>query len=158
MNYKPEPPEGGTTNARNCARYEPSIINRCTGFSLIEFLIVSAVIGILIIIGIWQFNRMSEGAKLIRANKRAIELTTAATQFEIDTGRQLQRLDDLVTGFNIDNWRGPYADDKDEFTDPWGAPFTIDLSAGETRVTSSNISEWVSIDKNGRLQSTQNVD
>jgi len=108
------------------------------GFGLIEFVCVSAILGILIVIGIWQYFRFSEKLKIIEANKFSVQLTTAAKNFENDTGKKLEEMEDLVEFSGIPNWSGPYVN-IEKFIDPWGEPYFAAYSNDEILVTCSNL-------------------
>lgn len=112
--------------------------SRIKGFGLIEFVCAVAILGILIVLGIWQYFRITENAKFIEAKRYATQLTTAAKSFEMDTGRRLESLDELIEFSDIPNWHGPYVN-MEKFTDPWGKPYFVTHSDEEILITSSNL-------------------
>ena len=104
---------------------------KISGFGLVEFIVVILIIGILVILAIWQFNKLYETSKLARAQKHAVELTGMISRYEIVTGKNIQSLKELKNAGD-DYFVG-------ELIDPWGAPYFIDESSGDIRVTSSNL-------------------
>jgi general secretion pathway protein G len=93
------------------------------GFSLIEILVVMALIGIVIAL---VANRIGDGAVKGRVNATKIAVDNLAGKIEtysLDNGTPPQRLEDLLTKpGDADNWSGPYAKEK-ELKDPWNRDF-----------------------------------
>ncbi len=112
--------------------------SKTKGFGLIEFVCATAILGILIVLGIWQFFRITESFKINEAQKYSSRLTIAAKNFEIDTGRIPKKLNYLVEFSGIQNWNGPYIN-MEKFIDPWGEPFFVTNIESEILVTSSNL-------------------
>ena len=90
--------------------------------SLIEIIIVIVLIGaVLTFVG----SRVLGGADRAKANLAKSQVQTLAgkvEQFQMDTGRLPNALDELVTApGNANGWLGPYAKEA-ELKDPWGNP------------------------------------
>ncbi len=103
------------------------------GFTLIELIVVVAIIGLLAGLVVPQFIRQEEKATA-KAVKAQIELLgTALDTFRLDVGRYptsqegLQALNQRPGG--LERWDGPYLK-KDVPNDPWGKPY-IYKSPGE---------------------------
>ena len=93
------------------------------GFSLIEILVVMALIGIVIAL---VANRIGDGAVRGKVNATKIAIDSLAGKIEtyaLDNGGPPTRLEELITKSGAaDNWAGPYAKEK-ELKDPWNHPF-----------------------------------
>jgi general secretion pathway protein G len=90
--------------------------------SLLEMIIVLVLIGgVLTLVG----SRVLGGADRGKANLARSQVQTVAGKvenYQLDTGRLPERLDDLVTDpGNVTGWLGPYAKAA-ELADPWGHP------------------------------------
>lgn len=93
------------------------------GFSLIEIILVVVLIG-----GIVAFaaTRILGGGDRARVNLAKAQVQTLAEkvhQYEMDTGRLPNALNDLVVQpGDAGGWLGPYAKDA-ELRDPWNTPY-----------------------------------
>ena len=110
-------------NVSRYARRGASIGHAQRGFSLIEILVVMALIGIVIAL---VASRIGDGAVRGKVNATKIALDSLSGKIEtyaLDNGAPPARLEDLVTKpGTADNWNGPYAKDKD-LKDPWNHAF-----------------------------------
>lgn len=97
--------------------------NAQRGFSLIEILVVMALIGIVIAL---VANRIGDGAVRGKVNATKIAIDSLSGKIEtyaLDNGAPPTRLEELLTKpGTADNWSGPYAKEK-ELKDPWNHPF-----------------------------------
>ena len=93
------------------------------GFSLIEILVVMALIGIVIAL---VANKIGDGAVRGKVNATKIAIDSLGGKIEtysLDNGSPPSRLEDLITKpGNADAWSGPYAKEK-ELKDPWNHAF-----------------------------------
>jgi len=99
----------------------PASPRRARGMSLIEIIIVIVLIGgVLAIVG----NRVLGGrdrANVGLTNTQLLTLAGKVDQFQMDTGRLPESLEQLVSASGLPNWLGPYAK-AEELRDPWGNP------------------------------------
>ncbi|OHE79645.1 MAG: type II secretion system protein GspG [Lysobacterales bacterium GWF1_69_6] len=99
----------------------PASPRRARGMSLIEIIIVIVLIGgVLAVVG----SRVLGGrdrANVGLTNTQLITLAGKVDQFQMDTGRLPDSLEQLVTSPGQPNWLGPYAK-AEELKDPWGNP------------------------------------
>jgi general secretion pathway protein G len=92
-------------------------------FTLIEIMLVVAIIGILAAIVVPKIAGRSEEARVTAAHADIKGgIATALGAFEVDNGFYPQSLQDLLQKpRNARNWHGPYLDSFP--TDPWGNPY-----------------------------------
>lgn len=114
-------------------------------FSLIEILVVIAIIGILSTIGLIAFRSAREAARIAKARHEVDALVTAIKTLEADTGQwpEHQTVDAVNAGSsnevwdlssadsglvttdgNFPNWNGPYMQAIP--LDPWGNRYFMD--------------------------------
>lgn len=106
---------------RTVTRPHPvSRASRQVGMSLLEMIIVLVLIGgVLTLVG----SRVLGGADRGKASLARSQIQTLAGKvenYQLDTGRLPEKLEDLVTSpANVVGWLGPYAK-ASELNDPWG--------------------------------------
>lgn len=94
------------------------------GFTLIELMIVLAVLGLIMYFLVPRFGTMLNKAR-IRTTRLAIQtLKNSITMYKVDVGDFPERLRDLIKKPTEEKaskkWEGPYFDDKELPNDPWG--------------------------------------
>jgi len=106
---------------------------RSAGFSLIEILIVMALIGI---IAVAVFRNVGGGfgkGQQRAATALVNTIAMSVEQFYVDNGSYPDRLEDLVSKpSSAPNWSGPYAKSS-QLVDPWGSPLGFRAPGEEGR-------------------------
>ncbi|HTY65028.1 MAG TPA: type II secretion system major pseudopilin GspG [Alphaproteobacteria bacterium] len=97
------------------------------GFTLVELLVVLAILGLLVAVATPQVLKYLGRAKVDTANIEMKSLSTALDLFMIDIGRypnQQEGLTVLVSNTdNLPTWHGPYLKSATVPLDPWGHPY-----------------------------------
>ncbi len=106
------------------------------GFTLIEVLLVVAILGILATVVVVNFGGRQEGAMIRAARASIAAISTAVDVYEVDTGRYPPNLQALVQSDGSPNWRGPYIRGGLP-VDPWGQEFQFSQSDSSYKVSSS---------------------
>jgi general secretion pathway protein G len=92
-----------------------------SAFTLIELLLVIAILAVLAAIVVPKFSGRTEDARKAAAQTQISNFGTALDAFEVDNGRYPKRLQDLLEApSDVQNWRGPYLQSDRIPTDPWG--------------------------------------
>jgi general secretion pathway protein G len=100
-----------------------------SGFTLVELLLVVAILGILAAVVVVNVTGRREEA-MISATRASIKaIASAIDLYEVDTGRYPNSLQSLVSNDGAPNWHGPYIKGGLP-ADAWGTPFTYS-SKGE---------------------------
>lgn len=100
---------------------------RCSGYTLLELLVVLVVLGLLAAIATPQLLRVLGGAKSDTAKLQIDALSASLEYYFLDTGAypsQEQGLHVLwQSPSNSINWNGPYVQKASQLEDPWGRPY-----------------------------------
>ncbi|HEX9462201.1 MAG TPA: type II secretion system major pseudopilin GspG [Alphaproteobacteria bacterium] len=100
---------------------------REAGFTLVELLVVLAILGLLVAVATPQVLKYLGKAKIDTAQIEIKSLSTALDLYMIDVGRyptQQEGLTALVANSgNVASWRGPYLKAITVPLDPWGHPY-----------------------------------
>lgn len=98
-------------------------MSRARGFTLMEILIVIAIIGL---IGGWAATQLfgkQEQAQARMAKAKLTGLSGPLDLYKLDTGRYPNTAEGLksllVSPGGVTNWNGPYVKNADELKDPW---------------------------------------
>jgi general secretion pathway protein G len=103
--------------------------DRCSeaGFTLLELLIVIAILAMLAVIGTLQLSGYLGRARTDTARLQLDQLATALDLFRVDVKRLPTSEEGLRALLerppNVDDWRGPYLKKSQAIVDPWGRPF-----------------------------------
>ncbi len=89
------------------------------GFTLIEVLLVVAIIGVLATIGVLNLPGKQKRAMINATRGKIGSIATAVQIYEIDTGQFPSSLQSLIQSDGSPNWQGPYIQGGIP-TDPWG--------------------------------------
>lgn len=97
------------------------------GFTLVELLVVLAILGFLAAVSAPQVIKYLDQAKIRSAETTIASLSTSLDLYRIDVG-EYPSTDDglkvlLEANDNAINWSGPYVKKKSMMTDPWGTPY-----------------------------------
>ena len=109
---------------------------RAQGFTLVEVLLVVAILGILATIVVVNFSGKQKGAMIKAARASIAAISTAVDLYEVDNGTYPQSLQNLITSSGEPNWSGPYIKGGLP-NDPWGVPFGYALKGGGYEVRSA---------------------
>ena len=109
------------------ARAAAARTRRDAGFTLVELLVVLAILGLLVAVATPQVLKYLGRAKVDTAQIEMKSLSTALDLFMIDIGRyptQQEGLGVLVANTdNLPSWHGPYLKSDKLPLDPWGHPY-----------------------------------
>lgn len=99
------------------------VLKSSQGFSLIELLVVLAILAMIAGLIVPNLIEKSEGAKAKAAVSEIQRLAMAIDEFYLDAGRLPRDLRELVERpANISNWNGPYVNNSN-LNDPWENPY-----------------------------------
>ena len=120
------------------------------GFTLVELLVVLAILGLLVAIATPQVIKYLGRAKVDTARIQIHDMSTALDMFLVDVGRyptQQEGLQALVQNPGaLATWHGPYL--KSLPADPWGQPY-------QYRIPGSNGNEYDLYTLNGNSVASQ---
>ena len=105
------------------------------GFTLIEVLLVVAILGILAGVVVVNFSGKGKGARIKATRTSIAAICTAIDMYEVDTGRFPSSLQGLVSSDGSQNWSGPYLRGGVP-ADSWGTPFSYSTQGDAYKVIS----------------------
>lgn len=98
------------------------------GFTLLELLIVVAILGLLVAVATPQLMKVLGGAKQDAARLSLDGLGQSLDLYKLDVGAYPTTTDGLEALWTkpsgANGWRGPYVKSQSQLLDPWGKPFT----------------------------------
>ncbi len=100
---------------------------RQRGFTLIELLVVLVILGLISAFAAPQVIRYLGSAKQDSAKVQIERLSSILDLYRLEVGsypndsQGLRALVERPAG--VDNWNGPYVQNEDMLTDPWGNPY-----------------------------------
>jgi len=118
--------------------------SRDSGYSLLEILVVLAIIGTLMALVAPRLLGNVDKSKVIAAKAQAKSLRLALDSFRLDMGRypnDSEGLSVLVTAPSDGdvNWFGPYLEGDEVPADPWGNPFVYQAPEVSDRTRSPKV-------------------
>ena len=94
---------------------------RQRGFTLIEVIIVIALIALLAATVAPNLLSKADGAKRKAADTQLVTIGNTIEFYKLEVGSYPQTLQDLITRpSGVDSWQGPYLKKKAQIKDPWG--------------------------------------
>lgn len=109
-----------------------------SGFTLIEVLLVVAILGILAAVVVGNFGQHGDNARIKATRASIAAIGTQIDVYQLDTGRYPQSLDNLLTSSGEPNWNGPYLrGGRDSIVDAWGTPFSYRQEGGSYKIISA---------------------
>jgi general secretion pathway protein G len=108
------------------------------GFTLLEMIVVVAIIGILATLVVVRYSGKTDEAKVAAAKSQLAQIESAVVSFNAHVGRLPRGLDELVTPpSGASAWQeGGYFKGKKVPNDPWGNPFVYKGSGRRFEVLS----------------------
>ena len=102
-------------------------LRREDGYTLVELLVVLAILGLLATIATTQVLRYFSSAKISTAHAQVESLSSALDLYKLDVGRAPTTQEGLAAlktkPATADNWNGPYVKSNTSLNDPWGHPY-----------------------------------
>lgn len=103
-------------------------------FSMMEMLIVIAIMALLAGIGLPAFIKHLENAKRVQAKAQIDSFGLAVNSFYLDTKKYPKSLEELIKNPGIKRWRGPYLQNVTEITkDPWDNDYEFNVPGADGR-------------------------
>ncbi|HSD35433.1 MAG TPA: type II secretion system major pseudopilin GspG [Alphaproteobacteria bacterium] len=97
------------------------------GFTLVELLVVLAILGLLAAIAAPQVMRQLGGAKSEAAEIQLEKLGGVLDLYRLEIGAYPSTSEGLAALVDkpaaVARWNGPYLKNRDSLTDPWGRPY-----------------------------------
>jgi len=111
--------------------------NRRQGFTLVEILLVVAILGILAGVAVVGLGNRTKNANIAAARTSIKAIQTAIDIYEVDNGAYPATLQALLTKTSENNWNGPYIRDGRMPIDPWGSEFGYTLKGDTYEIKSA---------------------
>jgi general secretion pathway protein G len=100
-------------------------------FSLIEILVVIAIIALMATVVIPNVIGIFEGQKVEKAKMDCKQLANGVTQFYLALNQYPEELDDLVSDPGLEGWKHAFVQNLPQ--DPWGRDYQIDVPGSDDR-------------------------
>ena len=99
-----------------------------SGYTLVELLVVLAILGLLVALAAPRVIKYLGGAKIDTARIQIEKLGGVLDLYRLEIGRyptEQEGLEALVERPpQVDAWNGPYLKNRQSLIDPWGTPYT----------------------------------
>lgn len=108
------------------------------GFTLVEMIVVIAIIGILATIVVVRYSGQTDQAKVAAAKSQLAQIESAVISFNAHVGRLPRSLTELVEKpAGVSNWQeGGYLKGKSVPKDPWGNEYLLKVAGRRFEVIS----------------------
>ena len=107
------------------------------GFTLLELLLVMAILVVLAGLGTAAYTRLGTGANVRAAKAQVKSIEDLCVAYKLQIGNYPRSLNDLVSlpaGLTQSEWNGPYFRDGKIPNDPWRNPYTYSANEAQDRV------------------------
>ncbi len=102
-------------------------LSATAGFTLLELLVVLAILGMLAAFAVPQVMNYLDRARSDSAKIQVSNLSTALDLYRLDVGRYPSTSEGLISLVTrptaVDRWTGPYVKREESLIDPWGVPY-----------------------------------
>ncbi|MBY0431028.1 MAG: type II secretion system major pseudopilin GspG, partial [Rhodospirillales bacterium] len=102
-------------------------MRRQDGFTLLELLVVMAILGLLAAFAAPQVMKYLGGARTDAAKVQIQNLSAMLDLYRLDNGRYPSSTEGLLALVDkpggVTRWNGPYVKKRDMLADPWGKPY-----------------------------------
>ncbi len=112
------------------------IIRANEGFSLVEILVVVAILGILSSIVVMKMTGQAEKARITATRTTIESIKSGIDRYEMELGKYPENLAELVKEGD-EKWPGPFLDQTEVPKDQWGREFKYEILGKRVRITSS---------------------
>jgi len=127
------------THKPHTAKHDPQCQDRRSGYSLLEILVVLAIMGTIVTLVAPRLFTQLDRSKVVAAKTQAKTIKLALNSFRIDFGRYptaeegFKVLTEMPSDTAMQSqWYGPYLD-GDFPKDPWGNPYHYELPKTDAR-------------------------
>lgn len=113
-------------------------MKRNAGFTLVEMIVVIAIIGILATLVVVRYSGQTDQAKVAAAKSQLAQLEGAVISFQSNVGRLPKSLVELVEKpSGVSNWQeGGYLKGKSVPKDPWGNEYVLKVAGRRFEILS----------------------
>ena len=114
------------------------VLSARKGFTLVELIVVIAIIGLLASIIVVKYSGKTDQAKVAAAKSQLSQLEGAIIEFQAHCSRLPNSLDELVNKpGDCPNWaEGGYLKGKKVMKDPWGHEYVFKAESGNFEIIS----------------------